>query len=539
MRSVMMLLVFLCGCDVFSNGGIESVPVTDLSGVNRRASYLPGDDGRPVASTQPADLVDPLARPYRINPTNIVHMVYRLNPEVTAHREEMIAAQYGLEEFITNLSRFEPFARFEGDMSNFPKRRDSEGVTGEMVGGIEKETYEGAILRVEGGVSGSRVEYGEVDEDEDEVEQGSGGLVRARFEIPFVGSRKRQNRVISQAFQESTAREAELDYLSSYRRYAKNGLGYYYITLRYLNYARAYQRKLDDIEKLLAEPRCKPEDKLRLEGEAGETRVYCDNSHANYRDSLAKLLTYLGLRHDEDYTMEELPYKLSPYLKTSGTPEGLKQMIEDAYDNNPQFRVLGNAIKDAELQREQAIIGKFDITAFVEGTQFAFGAETFDDRVGGWEVGAGLSVRLNDPRVLRVTRLKAEAQIRQFRAEIDAERLEIQKDIVTECDTLRSNHKIRLQLLENVKRIEAEFNERVKRYLGGGNGGNGNVAAITIDDVLNLLSDRTSALTNLAYHNYLVWYAEIELMAATGEVYRLVGMEMGEGNGVDYVAPGQ
>ncbi len=42
-------------------------------------------------------------------------------------------------------------------------------------------------------------------------DSGDGGLVRGRVEVPFIGSRKRQDRIISQAFQESSARKAMLD----------------------------------------------------------------------------------------------------------------------------------------------------------------------------------------------------------------------------------------------------------------------------------------------------------------------------------------
>jgi hypothetical protein len=536
--AVIIAIVALLGCSSYTGREITSFPVSETAGVNRRDRDLPANEkseDRQVASTQPARVFDPLAKPYRLNPTNIVHMVYELNPKVRSFREEMIAAQHALEEFQTNLSRFEPFTRLDADVVDYPKRREAEGATGEIVGGIEKETFEGAILRVEGGASGSRFEYGEVDEGQDEVERGSGGLVRARFEIPFVGSRKRQNRVISQAFQESSAREAELNYLSYFRTYVTSALTYYYIALRYLNYGRAYEQKLNDIQMLINDPRCRPEDKLRLETEAGEIKVYLGNYQAQYREALADTLRYLGLQHDDEYLLEELTYKVSPYLETSNTPEGLKKMTEDAYRNNPQFRVLGNAIENAELQRDLAIRGKFDITAFVEGTQFAFGSESFDDRVGGWELGAGLSVRLNDPKVLTATRRKTEAQIRQFRAEIDSARLKTQHQIATESDALHSNHKIRLQLLENIKQSEAEYKERVKRYFNGSNGGNGNndnMNPITIDDVLTLLNDKAGKWISLASYTYYVQYAELTLMTATGEVYRMVGMEMGDDRGV-------
>ena len=164
---------------------------------------------------------------YLINGVTIVRLVYELSPLVRASREAMIAARHALVEFRANLSRFEPFATTTGDVSQFPHRRDSRTTQGEIVAGIEKGTFEGAIFRIEGGASASHAEFGEVNQNQDEVESGSGGLVRGRIEVPFVGSRKRQDRVIQEAFQEWSARQAEFQYLSEYRRRVIQALNYY------------------------------------------------------------------------------------------------------------------------------------------------------------------------------------------------------------------------------------------------------------------------------------------------------------------------
>ncbi len=527
------------GCSSLIEQKVEPLPGDP--GVNRRMQLwdlgLPGPQVRPVA-TQPAEASDPLAEPYPINPANIVRLIYHKGPLVASSREEMIAAGHGLEEFKANLSRFEPFVRFNADTVRFPERRDSKGMAGEVVGGIEKETFEGAVLRLEGGASGSRFEFGEVDEDEDTVEKGSGGLIRARIEVPFVGSRKRQDRIISQAFQESSARKAMLDYLRYYRSYAGSALTYYRSALLYLGYMRAYERKLTRLEALLDDPRLKPDDSLRVQSSAGDAKVLRDQYESQYRSSLLSLLEYLGIKPEETYVLEEPPAAPSEYLESSRRPEGQQQMLEEAYENNPRFRVLRDAIKDAELQRSQAILGTYDITAFVEGTQFAFGAETFDDRVGGWQVGAGVSVRLNDRRVLTASLKKAEAQIRQFRAQIEAERLTVQRQIATQSNKLVSYYESGPQILENIEKGTTQFKERSRIYL------NREPSALTIDDVLTSLGLITSARVRLASNHYYAARANDLLMTATGAVYRLVGMKMGDnGSGMElseqnHVPPG-
>jgi len=477
----------------------------------------PGDP-----ASQPAAALSALTPPYRLNPIVIVALVHELSPLVRSSYEEMIAAQHALEEFKVNLSRFEPYTRVDGTTFEFPNRRDSEGSTGETVGGVEKETYEGAIFRIEGGASTSHVRYGEVAEGQEPADSGGGGLLRGRVEVPFLGSRKRQNRVIQQAYQESTARKAELNYLANFQAYVTTALTYYYYTLLYLDYARSYEHKMTALEQLRKDPRFRSTDTARLESDYDTSKVLRDQYAASYREYLLRLLTTLGIPADGDYALEEEPYRTSEYVERSRTPEGLQRLIDDAYRCNPTFRVLRNGIKDAELQRSQAILGKLDITAYVEGTQYPFGAETYDDRFRGWEVGGGVTVRLNDQRVLTATRLKAEAQIRQFQAQMDAEKLTIQRQITTETDQLRSNNDSRPQLVQLVQQKQAEYDETVEIYLSP----NGSV--LTFDDVSGALTSIVSAEVRVASNRCSCGVSVASLMAATGEVYRLAGMQLEE-----------
>lgn len=473
-----------------------------------------------VVTTQPVVGIEALVPPYHVNVVSVVTLVHELSPLVRASYEEMVAAQHALEEFKVNLSRFEPYTRTDARTFKFPGRRDSTGNTGEVVGGIEKETYEGAVLRLEGGASTSHYKYGEVGEGQEPAESGSGGVMRARVEVPFLGSRKRQNRVIQQAYQESTARKAELNYLAHFQSYVTTALTYYHYSVLYLDYIRAYEHKMAELERLGKDPRFKTSDQARLESEMNTSRVLRDQYATAYREYLLRLLATLGIAPDAQYVLEEEPYRVSPFVERSRTPEGLQQLIEDAYRSNPTFRVLKNAIKDAELQREQAIAGKLDITAYLEGTHYPMGAVTYDDRYRGWEVGTGVTVRLNDQRVLTATRLKAEAQVRQFQAQMEAERLTIQRQITTESDQLRSNHDMRPQMVQLVQQKQAEYDETVELYLAG------NASFPSFDDVVTNLNQVTTAQVRLAANRSSCGTSIASLMAATGEVYRLAGMQV-------------
>lgn len=536
-------LLFLCacvsaGCSFFHP---QVDPLHEPSGENRRTRLWEIEDPRgtgvpatqPVATrpAEPPDLTDEelLSEPYQLNTNAIIRLVHHKSPLVAASRQNMIAAQYGLEEFKANLSRFEPFARAEGEANAFPERRDSRGIRGEATFGLEKETFDGAVFRVEGGASGERVEFGDLNEDLPDAESGNGGLLRARVEVPFIGSRKRQNRVISAAFQESSARAAVLQYLTNYRTYVLNALDYYSAALVYLRYTRAYEEQLVLLEALLEDSRIKPEDRLRIQTSAGDTRVVRDQYASSYKSYLMLTLQYVGITPDEAYVLDEPPLTMqSRYSESTSTSELRELLLSEAYDNNPKFRVLTDAIKDSELKRKQAIIGTNDITAFAEGTQFAFGSETFDDRVRGWQLRGGVSFRLNDQRVLTASRKKAEAEVRGFQAQIEAEQLSVQRQIAVQSAVIRSYEETRPQILENIQQAAKEFEERRAAYFEGKS------PILTIDDVLTPLSSLTVAKVRLASNLYSGDLAENDLLAATGEVYRIVGLKMSDnGNGVD------
>lgn len=459
-------------------------------------------------------------QPIELNIEVIIQRVFDSSPAMQASRELMAAAEHGLEEFRTNLSRLEPFVETSGDIASYPERRGARGHTGEVIGGIQKETFEGAILRMEGGASASEFRYRDAGQGEDAVSRGSGGLVRGRFEVPFIGSRKRQERIISQAFQESQSRKARLDYLSDFRSSASDALTYYQLALLYQDYSRVAEKEAQIIEKLLTDPRVRDTDRVRLTATMESSRVTRDQYRTSQRTYVLILLSTLGLPLEQQVVLAERSNEPSRYLEKLATPQGRDAMIEMAWDNNPRSRVLRNAINDADLQRRQAIMGRYDVTAFMQGTLFPFGASAFDDRLGGWLVGGGVNVRLNDSRVLTASRLKAEAQIRQYKAEIEAERLTIQRKIMDNGEQLQSYEKILSEARENARKKKEDYLRRVAIYLEGSN------PRLMVDGLITPLHEWMAAENRLVANSYYIGLAELQLMSATGEMYQMAGMDI-------------
>ena len=147
-----------------------TAPQEDIAEPGEAASPADDDDaGRPA---RPA-----LGPPYRFNVDSIIRLVFARSARVTAAREEMIASQYGLQEFRRNLSRLEPFVETRADISDFPYRSGAFGHQAEAVVGVQKETFEGAILRTEVGGAMSRFEFGGPASAASPLEEGEGVLM--------------------------------------------------------------------------------------------------------------------------------------------------------------------------------------------------------------------------------------------------------------------------------------------------------------------------------------------------------------------------
>ena len=475
---------------------------------------------RPTASAAGLPRGAAVPTTYRLDLKNIVELIFRLNPSMRASREEMNAARHGLEEFRANLNRLEPYTEFRNQVTRFPFQRLGVGHEITSVLGVQKESFDGSMMRLEVGPSFfSR--YGDTSDPlgPDPKDGQAGAYIGSRVEFPFMGSRRRQDRIISQAFQESTARKAQLDYLKSYRVQVENALSYYHLAIYYNRLVELYQSWVDDLTGLLQDPKVRPEDRTRVES----VRASAQSTQASYAargsDYRSNLMGYLGLDLTNRVELVMPDYAISEFAASARSPEGLEKLIQRAKDNNPAFEVLENAIGNVRLQHDQAVRGKFDVTTFLEGSLFPFGSRSLDTRYDGWAVGGGVNVRLNDARVRSATRLKTEALMRQFEAEIEAEEMSIRRRIQSTTTAIWDNDANRGQLLEVGQRKQTEFQQRREAYFAGD---------LNIDQLLGTRSELASNAANLANVVYNSADRETTLLLAVGQIYEMVGLRMRE-----------
>lgn len=457
---------------------------------------------------------------HRLTYDLIIRLVYTNNPTVRAAREEMTAARHGLDEFRANLSRLEPYVEVRSDVSDFPNRRSAFGTTAEAVTGIKKETFEGAILSAEAGGAFSRFDYDKAAAGFPSEEMEGGALLRTRLEFPFLGSRRRQDRIIAQAFQESTARKAQLDYLKSYNSVVDTALQYFVEAVYYQRLIDIYERYAADLSAVAQDPRVKAEDRFRLESVRGSAETTRNTYLTRRREDEEIVRSYLALPGREDFVIEPPANGSSQFVAPATAPDQAQQLMRRARENNPAFTVLGDARRNAELKRERALKGRYDVTTFLEGTTFPIGSPTYDDRFHGWSVGGGLNVRLNDRRVLKASQLKAEAEIRQFDAQIEAEELLLRRRIVTETQSLAENESNRHQIEQVVRQKTQEFEGRRLEYFAG---------RLNVDQLVETRSGLAGSESTLASNYYSSATREVRLLLATGRAYELAGLKVEAG----------
>lgn len=504
----MIAWLWLIALSGFRSDGGE--PFHHHSRTNRsNSARLDGSDGqKPIPGP-----------PYQLNVKAIAQMAFRINPSVRASREEMKAAKHGLDEFRANLNRLEPYVEMRNNLTRFPFQRSGIGHELTSVVGVQKESFEGSVMKLEVGPS-FFARYAEHDDGlgRDPRDGEAGAFIGSRVEFPFLGSRRRQDRIISQAFQESTARKAQLDYLKNYRALVENALSYYNLVIYYRQLGQAYEHWGKDLDALLADKRLRPIDRSRVESVKGSAESYRGQYLSRETEYLSILMGYLGLDSTNVVEVEVSDYQMSTFAVSAQNAKGLESLVEKARQNNPTFEVLNNAIRNTQLQHEQAVRGKFDVTTFLEGSLYPFGSKDLDSRSTGWALGGGVNVRLNDQRARTATRLKTEALIRQFEAEIEAEEINIRRKIHSTTKAIWDNDANRTQMLEVARRKSTEFKERLEEYYAN---------SINIDQLMSTRSDIASNAASLANVVYNSADREATLLLAVGQIYEMVGLKIG------------
>ena len=341
----------------------------------------------------------------------IIRITYQKNMEIAAARFEIEATDYQFRRFRRSLSQFVPVVVdsraervVESALRNGARITDEESQARVSVG-FEKEFFDGKKISAGAGFRGTADEDGE----------NANPFLEGELRFPLFGSFTTLERVTELNFEENELLNAWLDFIDTVRDGISDSHEAYVSLQTAIRRRQIAVETVGDFEQLLSDPRIERsgDERRQVEDQIQAFQSETVEQDGNIEVSLIELLDRLGLDqlNLEDirqmHTEDEGLYG-SHYIESD-----IESVIAEALKNDVEIRVLEIAKRNAELKRSLAERGKWDITGRL------FGKYDFDrkgDDPGersGYEVGVGVSVQRNDPKLLRLSLQQAEAEIRK------------------------------------------------------------------------------------------------------------------------------
>lgn len=346
----------------------------------------------------------------------IVGITFAHNLEIAAARYDIEATEYQFQRFERNLSQFVPMifeSNYDHEVEDFldedGRLKDEEDQASLSVG-FEKEFFDGKQISAGTGVRG------ESDEDGESVNP----YLEAEMRFPLFSSFTTLERVTERNFEESELLEAWLDYIETVRDTISESYESYISLQIAKNDRDIAQKAISDFQELMNEPfvagRNGDIDQLRDEIQSFQSEFV--NQEGNLDASFIELMDTLG---KDNLLLEEVNFidlDQEDYYGRHYLERDIQEVIDEAVENDVEIRILEIARRNAELKKELAKKGKWDITGKLFGNYDLDnqGNNPRDSRR--YQVGLGISVQRNDPKLLLLSMRQAEAEIRRFEAQI-------------------------------------------------------------------------------------------------------------------------
>lgn len=361
--------------------------------------------------------------PESVTPLSVIALTYQNNLLISAARYEMEAARLEFDRFERNLSQFIPFilenevehtSRTFLDPSNRRTLDESEASSSL---GMEKEFFDGRKISV--GV-GARA-YSE-----EGVEYGS-PFVQTELEMPLFSSFTRLERITERNFEESQMLESWLSFIETVQDTSEDSQSRYFSLQQSKHRRDIAMLAVEDLKVLLQAPELENRmaDKVQIEDLMQFFQSEAVGFQGEIDSFLIDLMDVIGL---PDLLLEEvkfLDFEGDEFYGDEYLEKPLEFLIEDALVNDVRMRILEIAKENAELKKRLSIQGKWEIIGRLFGSyDFRNRGDdpTEEDR---YFLGVGFDVQRNDPQLLRLSRMQAQAEIRRFEAEIAYRRRQI------------------------------------------------------------------------------------------------------------------
>jgi outer membrane protein TolC len=457
------------------------------------------------ASAQPASRI-------LVDARSIVNLTFEHNLRVTAERYNVESAELLFDRFVRSQSQFIPLiaqagAEQEAESELVDGRREEEREReGAVSLGMEKEFFDGTIIEGHGGMRAT----------EDRLGRDTNPFVELGLRIPLFASFTRLERITERTFEESEMLEAWLDFIDTLREAINTSQQAYFELQEELGARDLAERIIHDLRQLADEPYviARPSELAQIEAQLQSYQSEITQGDGNIDSARIGLLDNIGL---ETLSLDEVrraDLYAEKYYGAHYLEMGIEELIAEAVRNDVEIQVLEIARKNAELKRQLAINGRWDIIGRLSGGYDFPSRGVNPARPGGYRAGLSMSVQRNDPKLLSISLRQSAAEMRKFGAQVAYRERQLQNEIRRNLVQAANARRVIQELMAGRELRRAVYEIKRTDYLAG---------ADTVDNLLQTRSQLYNLEDDLLEELIEFYEIIIDLDEATGQYFVQLG----------------
>jgi outer membrane protein TolC len=447
----------------------------------------------------------PASAPLRVDVESIVPLTYRHNLRIAAEKFNVDGAELQFQGFERNLSQFVPLIvessvdrEQEDETVGTTRERDSAN-EGRVSVGMEKEFFDGTRVAANTGMRAA----------DDRAGRNSNPFVELDLRFPLFSSFTKLERVTERSFEESEMFSAWLDFIETVRDAISESQEAYFELQRGLDRERLAREAIDDLRRVLDHPStsARPRDTAQLRDEIQSYQSQLVDRVGDVAAARINLLNQIGVEELAPEAVDRMTFDPANFYGSHYLTRDPARLIDETVTNDVEIRVLQIARDNAELKRQLALKGRWDIVGrLFAGYDFRARGDDPAER-SGYRAGVAFSVRRNDPKLLRISLLRAEAEIRKYDARVEFRRREVANELrrrLVQADSLR---KVVVERSASLGLRRGVFEQKRSAYVDGA------------DTIENLLQARSQ-----------LYDTGEELVESLGELYSII-VELDDASG--------
>ena len=396
---------------------------------------------------------------------SIIQITFEQNLEIAAARFDIEASDYQFRRFERNLSQFVPLiveTTAERDSDSFldddERIREDDDETAASVG-FEKEFFDGKRIS---GASGMR-------KTSNSNGTNSNPFIGGEIRFPLFGSFTTLERVTERNFEENELLNAWLDFIDTVRESISESHEAYLEVEQAVGINSLIAAAITDFNLIRELPVSAGvmDDALQVDDQIQDLQSQSVNFAGEVDASLIGLMENLGLDDVRLDQIRHLELNGGDYYGKRYIDSDIETIINEAIENDVEIRVIKVARSNAELKKDLAKKGKWDIFGKLFGN-YDF-EQRGDDRRrrSSYELGLGFSVQRNDPKLLLLSMQQADAEIKRFDAQVEWRERKVHHLIKRKISQARSSRHLIEELKTSRTLRQSVFAQKLEAYKSG------------------------------------------------------------------------